>query len=214
MRPLVREKTEYIFEGPWSNYTLLCDTLKSIYIYLFNSKSTETNDLDSHLSTILRSSRTIIEDIHSANYDELVNEALGIGSTHWMYYGHGHPIILDKFTEITLAIYRTGLYGKRLIKKLKEHIAAKYVKTLTINMDIISGRVSRCIAENHVKIVHDLSQYIDDVINQMVLQIDDSKEEMKKGQDSIQNRMRVLDSSEVRIRTLSTELEQFISELL
>ena len=214
MRPLVREKTEYIFEGPWSNYTLLCDTLKSIYIYLFSGKSTETNDFDSHPRTILRSSRTTIEDIHSANYDELVNEALGIGSTHWIYYGFVNPITLGKFTEIALALYRAGVYGKRLIKGLKEHIATKYVERLTINMDSISQRVSRCIAENCVKIVHDLSQYIDDEINQMVLQIDDSKEEMRNGQISIQNRMRVLDSCEVRIRTLSTELEQFISELL
>ena len=214
MRPMVREKTEYIFEGPWSNYALLCDTLKSIYINLFSNKNIDINDFDSQLNTILRSSRTAIDDIHSTNYDELVKEALGIDSPHRIYYGFVNPITLGKFTEIALALYRARVYGKRLIKGLKEHIATKYVERLTINMDSISQRVSRCIAENCVKIVHDLSQYLDDEINQMVLQIDDSKEEMKKSQVSIQNRMRVLDSCEVRIRTLSTELEQFISELL
>ena len=214
MRPMVREKTEYIFEGPWSNYALLCDTLKSIYINLFSNKNIDINDFDSQLNTILRSSRTAIDDIHSTNYDELVKEALGIDSPHRIYYGFVNPITLGKFTEIALALYRAGVYGKRLIKGLKEHIATKYVERLTINMDSISQRVSRCIAENCVKIVHDLSQSIDNEINQMVLQIDDSKEEMRNGQVSIQNRMRVLDSCEVRIRALRTELEQFISELL
>lgn len=222
MLPLVKERSDYIFDSTEQNLTKLFSEIDSVSIQISGSEKVapEPVPLWQRIAGVAAGTILLMPDLAIAGglnglTKELVKNVgvvLGTEALLGLFIGFTNPFVL--VGGIVAAIIGGGFTSDAAMKKIKKMLGESFVSKVSENADEGTTKTSESIASKLMDIANDISSAVDNEISQTEQQVKGIIDEMQRGQASIDARKQVISSCEEKIKALSTELDAFTFELL
>lgn len=222
MLPLINERAQYIFDSTEQDLTHLYSEIDNISIQIAGGGDVEPQTIPiwQRIAGAAGGMLLGMPDVAVAagmtgiNKELLKNVGLVLGTevVLGLFFGFTNPILL--VGGIVAAILGGGFSGNAAMKALKSKISDQIVESISSNAEKGSTETANAMVSQLSKLAKDISQAIDNEIQQTEQQVEGIIDEMKKGQANIDARKRVIDSCEAKIKDLNTQLDELTFELL
>lgn len=222
MLPLVKERSDYIFDSTEQDLTKLYSEIDAISIQMSgnNEVAPESVPLWQRIAGAAAGALLLMPDLAIAGgLNGLTKElaknvgiVIGTEVLLGLFLGFTNPFVL--VGGIVAAVLGGNFTSDSAMKKIKNMLGDAIVSKVSENADEGATKTSDSIATILMDIANDISSAVDNEISQTEQLVTGIIDEMKRGQASIDARKRVINSCETRIKALSTELDAFTFELI
>lgn len=221
--PLIQEKSQLIFESAETDLSNLIREIDAIRINISgNCSTTPVEDvplwerLGGAVAGFFSSGigGAVSGSVNGFSKEFVKSIAVNIGGAFLL----GLLGCFNPFTAVALMATTifTGMAGRenRTLKELKQKVAEGLVNQIGSSADADSDSVADNIAVQFSKATGGISKALDMEIDQVAGQVNAIISEMDKGRANIDSRRKVIDSCELKIKALSTDLDAFTFELI
>lgn len=222
MLPLVKERSDYIFDSTEQDLTKLYSEIDAISIQMSGNDEVapEPVPLWQRIAGAAAGALLLMPDLAIAGgLNGLTKElaknvgiVIGTEVLLGLFIGFTNPFVL--VGGIVAAILGGNFTSDAAMKKIKNMLGEAIVSKVSENADEGATKTSESIASILMDIANDISSAVDNEISQTEQLVTGIIEEMQRGQANIDARKQVINSCETKIKALSTELDAFTFELI
>lgn len=221
MLPLVKERSDYIFDSTEQNLTKLYSEIDAISIQMSGNDDVapEPVPLWQRIAGAAAGALLLMPDLAIAGglnglTKELAkNVGIVIGTEALLVLiGFTNPFVL--VGGIVAAILGGNFTSDAAMRKIKNMLGEAIVSKVSENADEGATKTSESIASILMDIANDISSAVDNEISQTEQLVTGIIDEMQRGKANIDARKQVINSSEAKIKAISTELDAFTFELI
>lgn len=222
MLPLVKERSDYIFDSTEQDLTKLYSEIDAISIQMSGNDEVapEPVPLWQRIAGAAAGALLLMPDLAIAGgLNGLTKElaknvgiVIGTEVLLGLFIGFTNPFVL--VGGIVAAILGGNFTSDAAMKKIKNMLGEAIVSKVSENADEGATKTSETIASILMDIANDISSAVDNEISQTEQLITGIIDEMRRGQANIDARKQVINSCETKIKALSTELDAFTFELI
>lgn len=221
MLPLVKERSDYIFDSTEQNLTKLYSEIDAISIQMSGNDDVapEPVPLWQRIAGAAAGALLLMPDLAIAGglnglTKELAkNVGIVIGTEALLVLiGFTNPFVL--VGGIVAAILGGNFTSDAAMRKIKNMLGEAIVSKVSENADEGATKTSESIASILMDIANDISSAVDNEISQTEQLVTGIIDEMQRGKANIDARKQVINSCEAKIKAISTELDAFTFELI
>lgn len=222
MLPLVKERSDYIFDSTEQDLTKLYSEIDAISIQMSGNDEVapEPVPLWQRIAGAAAGALLLMPDLAIAGgLNGLTKElaknvgiVIGTEVLLGLFIGFTNPFVL--VGGIVAAILGGNFTSDAAMKKIKNMLGDAIVSKVSENADDGATKTSESIASILMDIANDISSAVDNEISQTEQLVTGIIDEMQRGQANIDARKQVINSCETKIKALSTELDAFTFELI
>lgn len=222
MLPLVKERSDYIFDSTEQDLTKLYSEIDAISIQMSGNDEVapEPVPLWQRIAGAAAGALLLMPDLAIAGgLNGLTRElaknvgiVIGTEVLLGLFIGFTNPFVL--VGGIVAAILGGNFTSDAAMKKIKNMLGDAIVSKVSENADKGATKTSESIASILMDIANDISSAVDSEISQTEQLVMGIIDEMQRGQANIDARKQVINSCEAKIKALSTELDAFTFELI
>lgn len=222
MLPLANERAQYIFDSADQDLSRLYEDLDAISYTLSGNQdvSPKTVPLWQRIAGAAGGVLLGMPDVAIAggmnglSKDLLKNLGIVIGTEALLFFiiGSLNPVVL--IGGMLAGLLGGGaLEANSAVKKIKAKLSEQYVDAICNGAEENATNLAGKLCERLFEISKDISNAIDKEISDVEQQVNGIIAEMEQGQQSIDNRKKILETCETKIKAISSNLDSFTFEL-
>lgn len=222
MLPLVKERSDYIFDSTEQDLTKLYSEIDAISIQMSGNEEVAPEPVPlwqriagaAAGALLLMPDLAIAGGLNGLTIELVKNVGLVIGTEVLLglFIGFTNPFVL--VGGVVAAIMGGHFTPDAAMKKINNMLGEAIVSKVSENADEGATKTSESIASKLMDIANDISSAVDNEISQTEQLVTGIIDEMQRGQANIDARKRVINSCEAKIKAISTELDAFTFELI
>lgn len=222
MLPLVKERSDYIFDSTEQDLTKLYSEIDAISIQMSGNDEVapEPVPLWQRIAGAAAGALLLMPDLAIAGgLNGLTKElaknvgiVIGTEVLLGLFIGFTNPFVL--VGGIVAAILGGKFTADAAMEKIKNMLGKAIGSKVSENADEGATKTSESIASILMDIANDISSAVDNEISQTEQLVTGIIDEMQRGQANIDARKQVINSCEVKIKAISTELDAFTFGLI
>lgn len=222
MLPLVKERSEYIFDSTEQDLTKLYSEIDTITIQVSGNLGVAPVPVPLWQrivgfgagTLLLMPDLAIAGGLNGITKELAKNVGIVIGTEALLglFIGFMNPFVL--VGGIVAAILGGNFTSDAAMKKIKNMLGEAIVSKVSENAYEGATKTSETIVSILMDIANDISSAVDNEISQTEQLVTGIIDEMQRGQANIDARKQVINSCETKIKAISTELDAFTFELI